>query len=84
MSFLELDAYGLLRQRAILRTLLNHRVVASKRGYGEPKNSAPSGKSQPHTSVLSGVALTISTEFPVKPLAMLIQVLDLGGARDRA
>ena len=26
MSFLELDAYGLRRQRAILRTLLNHRV----------------------------------------------------------
>jgi len=27
--------------------------------------------------------LTISTEFPVKPGAMLIEVLELGGARDR-
>ena len=27
--------------------------------------------------------LTISTEFPVKPGAMLIEVLDLGGARGR-
>src|SRR6516225_2593067 len=29
------------------------------------------------------VRLTISTEFPVKPGAMLMEVLDLGGARAR-